>query len=76
VEFACNELLTHYLLSDSDLQLAGELPLPTVTTKDKRVYEPLTFTAKDGHITHVFYPVSPAQEITDVMVWIRNSDAS
>lgn len=70
-QFASDELLGYMLLSDSELELARELGLPTRRVAGERVYEPLTVVVEHGRIARVFYPVDSAHDAETVMDWIR-----
>ena len=70
-EFAEREHIPYPLLSDSDLQLAATLRLPTFGVAGMRLYRRLTFIARAGRIAKVFYPVFPPQcNASDVLAWL------
>jgi peroxiredoxin len=70
--FARRERLVFPLLSDSRLELAEAIDLPTTLTADgERVYSRLTFVAHEGVIDTVFYPVPiPRRNAIDVLAWL------
>lgn len=71
-EFAEREHIPYPLLSDSDLQLADRLGLPTFEIAGMRLYRRLTFIASEGHIEQVFYPVFPPERnASEVLAWIE-----
>jgi peroxiredoxin len=71
-EFAEREHIPYPLLSDSELQLADRLGLPTFEVAGMRLYRRLTFIAGAGHIEKVFYPVFPPERnASEVLVWIE-----
>lgn len=72
-QFASDGLLGYMLLSDSELQLAGELGLPTTGVVGEKVYEPLTLIVRAGLIARVFYPVDPGCDAAIVCDWIRRT---
>lgn len=60
------------LLSDTNLELAKTLGLPTFDVDGKRLYVRLTLIVRDGLIEHVFYPVFPTnQHAQHVLAWLR-----
>jgi peroxiredoxin len=71
-EFAEREHIPYPLLSDSDLQLADRLGLPTFEVAGMRLYRRLTFIASKGRIDKVFYPVFPPERnASEVLAWIE-----
>ncbi len=70
--FARRERLAFPLLSDSRLELAEAIELPTTLKADgRRVYNRLTFIAHEGVIDTVFYPVPiPRRNAIDVLAWL------
>lgn len=71
LEFAQREHIPYPLLSDSDLELAAALGLPTFEATGMRLYRRLTFIARAGRIEKVFYPVFPPQRnASDVLAWL------
>jgi peroxiredoxin len=74
LEFACREHIPYPLLSDSALQLAQALRLPTFEAAGMRLYKRLTFIATERRIVKVFYPVFPPQQnASDVLGWLSES---
>lgn len=60
------------LLSDTALELAEALSLPTFDVDGQRLYVRLTLIVRDDLIEHVFYPVFPPdQNAQDVLAWLR-----
>jgi peroxiredoxin len=73
-EFAEREHISHPLLNDSDFVLASKLGLPTFRHGDTRYYRRLTFIARAGRISKVFYPVFPPQQnAAEVAAWLRDN---
>lgn len=65
-------LLPFALLSDTALELAQALSLPTFDVDDQRLYKRLTLIVQDGVVEHVFYPVFPPdQHAQQVLIWLR-----
>lgn len=61
------------LLSDSDLQFASALRLPTFVVNGKTLVKRLTLIVFNGQIEHVFYPVFPPdRNADDVMQWLSD----
>jgi peroxiredoxin len=76
-QFALDRLLTSFMfLSDTDLLLADDLGLPTVTRPGReRVYEPLTLLIHDGRISWVFYPLEhPRFDAVITTEWLRRQN--
>lgn len=69
-EWAVREGLRYPVLSDTGLELARVLGLPTRETFAGRVYQNLTLIAHEDEITQVFCPVGPQPDATDVVGWI------
>ncbi len=70
-EFAEREHIPFPLLSDGDLELAGELRLPTFEAAGMTLYKRLTLIAEAGRITKVFYPVFPPdRNAAEVLSWL------
>jgi peroxiredoxin len=62
------------LLSDSALQFAQALRLPTFEIAGMRLIKRLTLIARDGKIVKHFYPVFPPDKNADAVVsWLQNS---
>jgi len=60
------------LLSDSGLQLAAELRLPTFAVDGMTLYRRITLVLRDGRIEHVFYPIFPPDtHAAEVLDWLR-----
>lgn len=75
-KLAAYELLGYMLLSDTELELAQELALPTMSVAGEELYEPLTLVVEDGRIARAFYPVlDPAGDATSVTNWIKGCPA-
>jgi peroxiredoxin len=76
LEFARREHIPYPLLSDTGLQLARVLRLPTFEAAGMRLYRRLTFVARDLEIVKVFYPVFPPQQnASDVLDWLSRAAA-
>jgi peroxiredoxin len=61
------------LLSDSSLQFANALRLPTLEIEGMRLIKRVTLIAHDGKIVKHFYPVFPPDKnAEDVVAWLRN----
>src|SRR5215467_10509108 len=61
------------LLSDSSLQFANALRLPTFEIEGMRLIKRVTLIAHDGKIVKHFYPVFPPDKnAEDVVAWLRN----
>jgi peroxiredoxin len=72
-EFAEREHIPFPLLSDSGLQLAELLQLPTFAVEDMTLYKRLTFVAEAGRIVKAFYPVFPPdRNATEVLAWLAD----
>lgn len=70
-EFAEREHIPFALLSDSSLELAGRLRLPTFEVGEMTLYRRLTFVAEGGRIVKVFYPVFPPdRNAGEVLAWL------
>jgi len=70
-EFAEREHLPYPLLNDIKFRLAEEFGLPTFEANGVRYYRRLTFIARRGRMTRVFYPVFPPQDnAADVIAWL------
>jgi peroxiredoxin len=70
-ELAEREHIPYPLLSDSGLELAKTMRLPTFDVAGMRLYRRLTFVASEGRIEHVFYPVFPPdRNAADVLAWL------
>lgn len=64
------------LLSDTALELAQALSLPTFEVDDLHLYRRLTLMVRDGAVEHVFYPVFPPdQHAQQVVTWMREHPA-
>ncbi|HEY7829569.1 MAG TPA: peroxiredoxin [Solirubrobacteraceae bacterium] len=70
--FSRRERLQFPLLSDSRMELASAIDLPTsCSSSGQRVYSRLTFIAHEGIIDRVFYPVPiPRRNALDVLGWL------
>lgn len=61
------------LLSDPDLQLAGQLGLPTFEAGGLTRYRRLTLIISAATIEHVFYPIFPPESHAgEVLRWLRD----
>jgi peroxiredoxin len=70
-EFAEREHIPFALLSDSGLELAARLRLPTFEVDGMTLYRRLTFIAEEGRIVKVFYPVFPPdRNAAEVLDWL------
>ncbi|HEX2222432.1 MAG TPA: peroxiredoxin [Candidatus Limnocylindria bacterium] len=59
------------LLSDHELRLAAELPLPTFRADGRVLYGRITLVLREGRVEHVFHPVSePARHAEEVLAWL------
>jgi peroxiredoxin len=64
------------LLSDSALQFANTLCLPTFEIEGMHLIKRVTLIARDGKIVKNFYPIFPPDKnATDVIAWFQNSQA-
>jgi peroxiredoxin len=73
-EFAGRVRLPYPILSDSELELAAALRLPTFEVAGMRLYRRLTMIARDGRIEKVFYPVFPPdRNAADVVSWLASA---
>ena len=71
LEFSERVHLPFALLSDPELELAGELGLPTFEVAGMRLYKRATLVLRDGAIAKVFYPVFPPDEnAAEVLAWL------
>jgi peroxiredoxin len=71
LEFAERVHLPFPVLSDSRLDLAGELGLPTFDVAGMTLYKRVTLVIRDGAIAKVFYPVFPPdRNASDVLAWL------
>lgn len=74
-EFAEREHIPFPLLSDSGLELAEGLSLPTFAVEGVTLYRRLTFVAEAGKIAKIFYPVFPPdRNASEVLAWLRGQD--
>jgi peroxiredoxin len=74
LEFVQREHIPYPILSDSALELAQVLRLPTFEAAGMQLYRRLTFIARDLQIVKVFYPVFPPQQnASDVLSWLSES---
>ena len=73
VEAATRLHLPFPLLSDTALQLADQLQLPTFEAGGKTRYRRLTLIITAGTIEHVFYPIFPPDtHAGEVLRWLRD----
>jgi peroxiredoxin len=62
------------LLSDSSLQFANALRLPTFEIEGMRLIKRVTLIARDGKIVKYFYPIFPPdRNVADVIGWFRTA---
>jgi peroxiredoxin len=74
LEFTQREHIPYPLLSDSGLELATTLRLPTFEAAGMQLYRRLTFIARARRIVKVFYPVFPPQQnASEVLTWLSES---
>jgi peroxiredoxin len=72
-EFAEREHIDFALLSDSGLELAKSLRLPTFEVEGMTLYKRLTLVAEAGNIVKTFYPVFPPdRNAAEVLAWLRH----
>ena len=75
-EFAEREHIPFPLFSDSDLELAAVLRLPTFEAAGMTLYRRLTFVAEAGTIVKAFYPVFPPdRNAAEVLAWLADRPA-
>ncbi len=71
LEFSRREHIPFPLLSDSGLQLAAALGLPTFEAGGMKLYRRLTLVAEAGMIVKAFYPVFPPdRDAAAVLSWL------
>jgi peroxiredoxin len=71
LEFAQREHIPFPLLSDSGLELAEALGLPTFEAGGMTLYRRLTFVAEAGRVVKAFYPVFPPdRDAAEVLAWL------
>jgi peroxiredoxin len=71
LEFAQREHIPFPLLSDSGLELAAKLGLPTFEAGGIALYRRLTLVAEAGQIVKAFYPVFPPdRDAAGVLAWL------
>lgn len=69
---AVTQRLSHALVSDPQLLLAGTMGLPTVTVAGATYYRRLTIVVHHGRIGHVFFPVVNVQRSANqVLTWVK-----
>jgi peroxiredoxin len=62
------------LLSDSSLQFANALRLPTFEIEGMRLIKRVTLIARNGKIVKYFYPIFPPdRNVADVIGWFRTA---
>jgi peroxiredoxin len=72
-EFAERLGLPFPLLSDTRLELARALNLPTFTVQQQRLYKRITLVMRGSKIEHAFYPIFPPNEhAAEVLRWLRD----
>jgi peroxiredoxin len=71
LEFAAREQIPFALLSDSRLELAAVLGLPTFEAGRMTLYRRLTLVIEEGSIVKAFYPVFPPdRDAAAVLAWL------
>ncbi|HEV2998430.1 MAG TPA: peroxiredoxin [Solirubrobacteraceae bacterium] len=71
LEFAAREHIPYPLLSDTPLELARVMGLPTFEVAGMRLYRRLTLIARAGRIERVHYPVFPPdRDAGEVLAWL------
>lgn len=64
------------LISDSSLEFASALELPTFEVSGLRLLRRLTMIIENGRIRHVIYPVFPPEQNAEaVILWLRQHQA-
>jgi peroxiredoxin len=72
-EFSEREHIPFPLFSDSGLQLAERLRLPSFEVDGMTLYKRLTLVAEAGNIVKAFYPVFPPdRDAAEVLAWLRH----
>jgi peroxiredoxin len=75
-EFAVREHIPFPLLSDSKLELAEALGLPTFQAAGMTLYSRLTLISEAGTIIRAFYPVFPPdRDAAEVLAWLADRPA-
>jgi peroxiredoxin len=75
-EFAEREHIPFPLLSDSGLELAAAMSLPTFEAAGMTLYRRLTLVAEAGTIVKAFYPVFPPdRNAAEVLAWLADRPA-
>jgi peroxiredoxin len=65
------------MISDTQLDVAKSLRLPTFDVEGKTLYKRITLIVDDSIIEHVFYPIFPPNEHAEqVLAWLRTTDAN
>jgi peroxiredoxin len=73
-EFAAREHIPFPLLSDSGLELAAALGLPTFEAGGTTLYRRLTLVAEGGFVVKAFYPVFPPdRDAAAVLSWLGSA---
>jgi peroxiredoxin len=74
--FAAREHIPFPLLSDSGLELAAALGLPTFEAAGMTLYRRLTLVAEAGVVVKAFYPVFPPdRDAAGVLAWLADHPA-
>lgn len=69
--------LPYALLSDSKLEFATSLRLPTFSVEDRTYIKRLTLIIRHARIGRVFYPVFPPdRNPTEVVAYLRGADGT
>jgi peroxiredoxin len=64
------------LLSDTTLQFATAMQLPTFAVQSMRLLKRLTLIIRDGIVEQVFYPIFPSdRNAQDVLDWLTSHPA-
>jgi peroxiredoxin len=74
-EFAERVGLPYPILSDTNLELAEALRLPTFETSGLKLYKRITLIVREHKIVHVFYPVFPPDEAAATVLSRLQADA-
>lgn len=75
LSLATREALPHVVLSDSRLELAEEMGLPTFESDGVCFYERITLIVRQGRVEKVFYPIlNPAAHAAEVAQWLHDGE--
>lgn len=65
------------LLSDTDLQFATALRLPSMIVEGRQMLKRMALIVDDGRISHAIYPVFPPdRNAADVLAWLQDNPPS